>query len=431
MVDQPLRNDGPYENVFLNVGTKKDRTSFTRAVTSRILTPVELESMYEGDGFAKRIIDLSSEEMVRAGYCIEGVEDDSDVVAELENIGAQTHLCNALRWSSLYGGSIVVMLINDGGTLEDPLKPESAKSIEQLRVYDKTEVSHFQRYPDPNDMRFGKTQLYRISPSDGLPYIVHESRCLIFDGAPVPNRIRARNDGWGASKIQQCYDQLIRFGMAHYWTNQLLERAQQAVHGIPDLTNLLRSPGGENLVRRRVDLVDLTRSVNNTVVIDAAETYDIKSNPLSGVADAVDRLGLALCAVTGYPESLLLSRPKGGLNNTGPNDLENWYAKVAQEQNTILLPQLDKLITVQLYVMGKYTPDYLIKFHPLSVPSKKDIAETNYKRAQTFEILNNIGALDASEIRSMLPDEGYDIDDVELMPETEVPEEPTAETEED
>jgi len=61
------RDDGPYENVFLNVGTKNDRTAYTRAVTPRLLQYGELEGLYEGDGFARRTIDLPSEEMVRAG----------------------------------------------------------------------------------------------------------------------------------------------------------------------------------------------------------------------------------------------------------------------------------------------------------------------------------------------------------------------------
>lgn len=414
------RDDGPYENVFLNVGTKGDRSAYTRAVTPRLLEYTELEGLYEGDGFARRIIDLPAEEMVRAGYDIEGIEDDSDVRAELEGVQTLEKLCDAMRWASLYGGSLVVMLINDGGTLEEPLQVERAKALEQLRVYDRWQVTHYRKYLDPNDMRFGKTELYMVSPIEGTPYIVHESRCLVFDGVPVPNRIRERNDGWGASKLQQCYDQLTRLGMAHYWANQLLERAQQAIHGIPDLTNLLRSPGGEALVKKRVHLVDMTRSINNTIVIDSDETYDLKSTPLSGVADIMDRLGLALSAVTGIPESLLFGRQQGGLNSTGKADLENWYAKIGQDQNNILLPALDKLVTVQLYVMGKYREDYLIKFNPLSVPSRKDVAETDYKRAQTFEILNNIGALDASEIRKMLPDEGYVIENVDVMPETEI-----------
>lgn len=38
-----VRDDGPYENVFLNIGTKGDRNAYTRAVTPRVLTHVELE----------------------------------------------------------------------------------------------------------------------------------------------------------------------------------------------------------------------------------------------------------------------------------------------------------------------------------------------------------------------------------------------------
>lgn len=416
------KSDGHYENVFLGIGNNNDRSAYTRAVTPQLLGYTELESLYEGDGFARRIIDLPAEEMVRAGYDIDGVKNDRDVRASLESINAIGNICDAMRWSALYGGSIVVMLINDGGALEDPLIVKKAKSLEQLRVYDRWQVTRHQKYIDPNDKRFGKTQLYMVSPIEGFPYIVHESRCIVFNGTPVPDRIRERNDGWGASKLQQCYDQLTRFGMSHVWANALLERAQQAVHGIPELTNLLRSPGGEALVRKRVDLVDMTRSINNTIVIDSAESYDLKSTPLSGVADILDRFGLALSAVTGMPEALLFGRQQGGLNSTGKSELENWYAKVSQMQNTILLPALDRLVQVQLHIMGLYVENYLIKFNPLYVPSAKDIAETNYKRAQTFEILNNIGALDASEIRKILPDDGYDIEDVDTMPETEAEE---------
>lgn len=415
--EKALRDDGPYENVFLNVGTAGDRSAFTRPSAQATLSQQELESLYEFDGFARRIIDLPAEEMVRAGYDIEGVEHDSEVRAALENIQMVPIVCDALRWSQLFGGAMIVMLVNDGGAFEDELIIENAKTLEQLRIYDRWEISRQEKYMDPNDKRFGKTKLYHISPSIGSPYVVHESRCIVFDGSPVPQRTRDQNDGWGASKLQQCFDQLTRFGMSHMWANALLERAQQAIHGIPELTNLLRAPGGEALVRKRVDLVDMTRSINNTIVIDSAESYDLKSTSLSGVADIVDRLGLALSAVTGLPESLLFGRQQGGLNATGKGDLENWYAKIGQSQNTLLLPALDRLVTIQLHVMKRYTEDYLIKFNPLSVPSKKDTAETDYKRAQTFEIYHNMGALDATEIRGMLPDEGYDIDDVELVPE--------------
>lgn len=409
--------DGGYANVFLNANTAGDRGSYTRAAYSRIMQNQELENLYEGDGFARRIVDLPAEEMLRAGYVVEGVDDSGEVLSYLENIQANEKLTDALRWNYLYGGAIIVMVVRDGGKFEDPLNVANAQEIEGLRVYDRWQISHTEFYNDLADKRFGLPNLYTISPIRGVPYEVHESRCLVFDGVPVPARVRDRNDGWGASKLQQCFDQLQRFGMSHYWGNQLLERSQQAVHGIPELTNILRTQGGEEMVRRRIDLVDMTRSVNNTVVIDSAESYDLKSTSLAGVSDLMDRMGLALSAVAGMPESLLFGRQQGGLNSTGKSDLENWYAKIGQEQTTVLLPQIDKLVTVALHCIKKYTDDYLIRFEPLFVPSHKDVSETNYKRAQTFEILNNIGALDAAEIRHMLPDDGYHIDNIEVLPE--------------
>ena len=410
------RMDGPYSNVFMAVNTTQDRTAFTKAVPTVKLQAPQLEMLYEGDGILRRIVDLPAEELFRAGYVVEGVDDSSEVTAALDGIDAEKQLCNAVRWSRLYGGSLVVALLNDGGSLDQPLNEERIKEIEQLRVYDRWQVTIQERYTDPMDKRFNTPKIYHISPTIGTPYTVHESRCLVFDGQPVPERIREENDGWGASIVQQCFDQLRNVNMSHYWANGLLERAQQAVHGIPELSNLLRSPGGEQMVRNRINMVDMARSVNNTVVIDAAESYELKSTSFASVADIMDRLGNALCAVTGIPESLLFGRQQKGLANTGAGDLENWYAKVGQSQEQVLLPVLDKLVGWQLTAMGQATEDYEIKFEPLYVPSTKDKAESDYKRAQTFEIYVNMGAMDASEVRLMLPEEGYEIEDPEELP---------------
>jgi len=422
-----LRMDGPYENVFLNVGNRGDRNAYTRATTPRLLQWAELENLYEGDGFARRIIDIPADEMVRAGYDIEGIEDEHAVKAELEGIQMLPKLALALRWSGLYGGSLIVMLINDDGTLEEPLNINRVRELEQLRVYDRWQVSRHEKYLDPADRRFGQTKIYQVSPVEGMPYFVHESRCIALDGVAVPDRLRERNDGWGDSKLQQCYTQLERLGMSHYWANALMERAQQGIHGIPDLTGLLRSPGGEELVKRRINLVDMARSINNTVVIDKEESYDLKSSTMSGIADIIDRLGLALSAVSGMPESLLFGRPQSGLNSTGKSDLEYWYASIKQRQETILLPAIDRIVTIQLHAMNAYVEDYSIEFEPLTVPSAKEEAETDYTVAKTYEIYANIGALDASEIRKELADDGYQVQELDLpgeLEEIEPPEPP-------
>lgn len=410
------RIDGPYSNIFLGLGNNRDRSSFTKHATSRLLSYQELEDLYCSDGFARRIVDIPADDMLRNGYEVEGVSDDEAIMAYLENINVNAKLSDALKWSSLYGGALMVMLVNDGGLLEDPLNENSIRELEELRVYDRWAVSRHEKYNDPSDKRFGKTKTYMVSPVTGMPYIVHESRCIVIDGIGVPDRVRERNDGWGNSKLQHCYDQLVRVGMSHVWANALLERSQQAVHGINGLTNILRAPGGENLVRQRVDMVDMSRSVSNTVVIDGEESYEIKSTSFAGVQDIMDRLSQSLCAVTGMPETLLFGRQQKGLGNSGQGDLENWYSNISQMQEVILLPVIDRIVTIALKATGKYTDDYLIKFCPLWMTSDKELAEIGERKAKTAEIYVNMGALDPSEVRKSIEDD-YDIDDVELMPE--------------
>lgn len=424
------REDGAYLNTFLSVGNSRDRSAYTRATAPLILGQQQLEWLYTGDGFARKIIDVPASEMIRAGYDIEGVEDDDLVMAALEDIGAMEIVAKALKWANLYGGALIVALLDDGATdLTEPLNPERIRAVDQLRVYDRWQVSRMQKYTDPADRRFGKTAVYQISPLIGTPYQVHESRCIAVDGVDVPDRVRDENDGWGNSRLQQCWDQLTRFNLSHGWANSLLERAQQAIHGIPGLTDVLRSPGGTTLVQNRINAVDMARSVNNTIVIDAAESYDLKSTSLAGVSDLIDRFSLALSAVTGMPEALLFGRAPGGLNSTGKADLENWHAYVGQQQRTVLLPILDQLVAWELYAQGRYTEDYLIEFNPLSVPSEKEMVETRLNKAKIHEIYVNMQALDATEVRSAIDSDVAEIDDSVEIDRDEVSEDDDQETE--
>lgn len=427
--DGLVKQDGAYQNVFLGIGTSQDRSAQTRIGASRTLIAQELDSLYSNDGFARRIIDIYADEMVRAGFEVENIGDDDALEAVLEGLKIETKLADALRWSNLFGGSLMVLIVNDGGTLEDPLNENAVQSVEEIRVYDRHEVFRQTRYTDPNDKRFGKTEIWNIAPANGMSYFVHASRCVELDGVSVTSRTREMNDGWGDSRLQSAYEQLVRMNMSHIWSNALLERSQQAVHGIPELTNILRSPGGEAMVRSRIDLVDMARGVNNTVVIDALESYDLKSTPISGVDALVDRLGLALCAVSGMPETLLFGRAPGGLSNSNKNDLENWYSKIKQEQETKLKPVIDFIVGLVLRGLGQYNEDYKIEFEPLWVPSEKDKADTDYLIAKTDEIYVNMGAVDASELRKMMGDRGYEIEELSLMPEIELPESAMAQLE--
>ncbi len=404
------RADGAYANVFLGMNTAHDRGSYTSSMFRGVTDDATLEAMYTDDGMAQRIVNVYAEELLRAGFVVEGLAQEDELHAEMDRLGMTTKLVDALRWEGLFGGALVVMLVRDGRLLDQPLSTTGRPVVEALRVYDKRDVVREAVYSDPNDPRFGQPSFYRISPPNGMPYFVHESRCLVFSGLPVPENVREQNNGWGLSRLQAIRTELMRFDSGHYWANGLLERAQQAVHKIPELTLILADEGGEEKVKQRVNLVDMSRSVNNTVVIDGEEDYELKSTPLSGVDQIGDRFGLKLAAVSGIPEGVLYGRQQAGLNSTGKAELETWYSRIRQEQRTRLLPQLTRLVSL---ILGR---DAKITFNALNVLSDAEQAEVELNRAKTRQIYTQIQGISALELRKTLAGEGFPLDDVNAIP---------------
>lgn len=423
-----------YAEAFTGTGTGRDRSSFARIKPSYLLQQQELSDLYIGDGMARRIVDIPAEEMTRAGIDIETIEDEKleeAIEARLEELDAMRQMNDAVRWSRLFGGSVMVFGLNDGGTLDVPLNPDGIRGVEFMRVYDRWQATIQTKVTDPMLPTYGKPELWQISPQDGgQPYVVHASRVYQFDGDAIPDILRQANQGWGASALQSCRDQLIRLGMSHQYANMLLERSQQAVHGIPGLSNILRAPGGEAAMQRRVDVVDMVRGILNTVVTDADETYTITSQSLSGVPDVLDRFAEALAAVTGIPVTVLMGRAPGGLSATGKADLDNWYARIEAMQNDILRKPLDMLVNYIIVAKtGQDGGNYSLKFKPLTVKSDKENAEIDKLKAEANKIQADadsiyvgIGSIDPREIRAGLDDK-YEID---AMPEITEPDEEEA-----
>lgn len=404
------KNDS-YVQAFTGFGTRFDRTSFTKFQTDRRLSQQELELLYICDGFAKRILDVRCEDMLRAGFKITGVNDELKIQARFEELDAGFHWANALRWSDQFGGALIVQLINDGGNFEEPLKEDAIRKIEELRVYDRFQVSVKSRYTDAMQPKFGMPELWEVQANSGANYLVHESRCLIFDGEPCSYRQRRENQGWGMSYLQHCFKYLENVGTSTGWAIRLLERAQQAIHKMPNLSQELQDDDGKKAIQDRVMVVDMVRSILNTIVIDAMEDYDLKATSFAAIPDLLDRICRALCAITGIPEFYLFQTSLSGLNSNGKTEESSWFAKVAQMQKVKLLRPLDRHIGLIMREQGNYKDDYKIEFNPLGIPTDKEVAEIYKMRADARKSYFEIGALSPQEIREELKKEGAAIDD--------------------
>jgi phage-related protein (TIGR01555 family) len=387
----------------------------------------EADDLFTFNGIANKVISAPANEAVRAGFKLKNGDADLDsndrIQSLLEDLDGQAAFATALAWDRLYGGCAVLMLIDDGGTLADPVDEGRIRSIEKLEVFDPTDVSFTEGffYDDPHDPNYGEPSYYTITGYNGGSFYVHESRLLLFKGGIISNRRRRMNNGWGGRVFDQIQQDLVRNDSSLSLSLMLLSRLSQGILKLDGMTSLLQNDFGEEQVQKRLQLIDMARHLMNTIAIDSADEYDQKNLTVSGVKDIMEQFQIALSAATDIPVTVLFGRSPDGQNSTGHSDFENYYNMVERIQQRTLRPRLSRL----LYIMGLASDyhlglpkEYIIKFKELWNPSEKEQAETDNSKAQAKEHEANaaktyidMGALDTQEVRSKLDDgDDYDID---------------------
>lgn len=441
------RNDG-YSNMLNKYGTSQDNSMAYVYGQEPAISDMELARLYEGNGLFTKIIDRPSEEAVKHGLDIDyGDEQIAEYVEDnLDKLEFEEKFATAEKWARLYGGSIIVMLCDDGGALEDPLDMDNFTSIEEMRVFERAVVQEdcmglyqFHFNDSMKEKRpFGQAEYYHVYSAYGY-FTVHYSRCLVFRNGRLPEQTtNSVYRYWGIPEYVKINRALRECVTSHEDGVKLLERSVQAIYKMKNLAQLLSTDSGEDKVLQRLQVIDMARGILNSIAIDTdGEDYDYKSLPLSGVKDIIDATCNMLSAVTDIPQTILFGRSPAGMNATGESDLENYYNMVEniQKQNmkknarTVI-----DLILKQGKAEGKISeiPKYKMKFAALWSLSESEQAAVDQQRvqieqtkAQTAQIYIEAGVLDPSEVRKSLAKEGdFEIEEVisedDIKPEDEL-----------
>lgn len=427
---KPLRFDG-YVNLLNKYGTQKDTTENYQYEAEPAIADEMLSNIYESNGLFARIIDAPAEEAMKSGFELDGIKDTSLIEfyeTALDDLDWEETCITAIKWARLFGGSIAVMLIDDGGELEKPLDWKNIQSIDGIRVYDRSVVqadygSMFSYSPeDPFRTRgntIGVPEFYYINSKYGT-FKVHESRCLVFKNGVLPeNCSNSIYEMWGMPEYIRIKRAMRDCELAHGNGPKMLERAIQAVYKVKHLSSLLETEDGEDLVLKRLQTVDLARGLLNSIAIDAeGEEYDFKTFTFAGVSEIIDTTCNQLSALTSIPQTILFGRAPAGMNATGESDMENWYSFVARIQNRMLRRNLRYLLSI-IFQAGITTgeidevPPIKPKFKPLWSLSELEEAQleqtraaTQQTRAATAQIYVGMQAVDPTEVRKGLSDSG-------------------------
>lgn len=432
---RPFRQDAFHKDGFVNLltnyGTAKDSSEHYVYEDEDPIMDDELERFYEGNGLFSRIIDLPAEEAIKHGFEIKDLADGdtkdffTDCMDELE---WDEKFMLGLKWARLFGGSIGVMLIDDGKGIDEPLDWDHIKSIDDIKIYDRSllvpDYASINKYEsnDPSNARgsrLGYPEKYMVTSKYGT-FTVHETRCLIFQNGVLPERTtNSIYQMWGTPEYLRIHRAIRDVEVAHGMAPKMLDRSVQAIYKMQNLAMELATEDGEANVLKRLQVIDMARGLLNSIVIDSeGEDYDFKSFSYTGVSDVINTTCNYLSAITNIPQTILFGRSPAGMNSTGQADLESYYNYVERIQKRMVKSNLRYLLAIvgQAGLANKEikeVPPLKIEFNSLWSMSEQEKVALDLQKAQvaqtnanTAQVYVQMQAIDPSEVRKKLADDG-------------------------
>ena len=408
-----IKNDG-WMNLFTGLGTRADKTKSTRAVPTGFLADAEKEIIYADDGLGARIVDLLPEDMMKQGwhYVFENEKEGFDNYSKIYNhifkeIRANYKIAQALKWARLYGGALILLGVYDGESLDQPLNLNKIKNFENLKIIPRNNVMYgtMEFQMNPELPHYGQVEYYPVTFYTGRQYQmqrVHYSRVIEIKGIEIPSSeaslIPMEFRYWGLSVFQRIQDRLKELGSSFSSLANLLNELTIGKYKYKDLAQIMSSDDGGELVQKRLQAMDLMKSVFHSVLLDTDESFERDTLSFGGVSDVMYQFMMMTSAATGYPMTKLFGISPGGLNSTGEADMYQYYDMVKAKQETELLPIIERL--VKIISEWQNIPEPEIVFNPLEQMTEKEQAEleakkadSEYKKMQTYQGYIDMGIM--------------------------------------
>ena len=404
-----IRADG-MANVLTGMGSARDKSQYTYTKSIVFLGQEELESLY-GEWLPRRIIDIYAEQATRKGFKVlfggEGPKAEEVVGVEqvIEDLFILENLMLAAKNSRLYGGSVILMYIDDGRKADQPVDKRNIRSIEGLEVLDRYQIAPV--ISEENIYDYSKATHYQIIAGDlinqpNLTYI-HKDRILRFDGDWLPYRVRQRNYGWGMSNLQVIYD-----SFRHYWTGlnsaaTLLTEFDIFVHKIRGLAAMLGA-GKEGQVKDRLVINDMSKSIYRGYAIDAEkEELEFISRNFNGIGEILEKLRIDIIGASKIPHTLLFGESPGGLGSTGRSEERDFAKTLGDYQTATFKRPLKQLMEYILLskdgpTNGKLPESWRIHFNDLYELNEREKADVRARVAAVDGRYIQLGVLHPKEV---------------------------------
>ena len=300
----------------------------------------------------------------------------------------------------VYGGAILFARVDDGQELDKPLNFNRIHKVMGFTVYDAAKVTYSEEDTtrDYLSENFGEPEYYRFLLDNQNFVKVHHTRCFRICGKQnISNRESNRLIGY--SVLQPCFEALRNYGLVSGASAEIVTDFIQVIIKLNDLDAKMQQPEGMNTIRRRMSLLDRSRSASNLIAIDSdKESYEKSASSVAGLSELWGKFAESICSVTGYPMTRLFGQSPGGLNSTGISDMRNYYDLVSAYRTDEIEPVLDWVVKLVLS-QGEWSGDKddVWSFASLVEQTPLEISQIKKTYAEIDCMYVDRGAIDAGE----------------------------------
>lgn len=423
------RTDG-WASALTGLGTGLDKRMSHSFTASKRLAYQDLIELWRADDLAARAIEGPPADAFRQGYeLVIGDESKYDKLKEevedkLEELGIDSIIERAFAMERALGGCAILLGVDDGRELKEPLKRTNVKGIEWLTLLEPMEIDPVRYYEDPSHAKYGEPEYYRLNtyqtpgsgivPTEGRSAppveLIHETRMIVMSGIKVSRyQVTARDVGqfWGDSILVRLVDILRDFNIAWQSAGIIVTDFSQSVFQIENLMQLvMKNP---KALQERMQAVELSRSTARAVLIDTKEKFDRQSTSVTGLEGLLHQLSLRLAAAIDMPLSLLMGQAPKGLGSDSEGDLRLYYDKIRSFQRRKVMPILKIIIgMVMKSTRERGIPKkWSVQFNPLWQLTDAEIAEARLTQARADSMYVKMGVLYPDEIRTSRYKGGY------------------------
>jgi phage-related protein (TIGR01555 family) len=409
-------------NTLSGIGGARDSGQAARPNVQReLLSDFELEALYR-DTVYGRLCELMPDYATQRGWT---VSDATPMVDPLEERMRALHVATTLgRADALaraYGRAAVWVVVDDAApTISDPLDPTTIIRVHAIHALSWRDFSPIAWETDVRSPMMGKPRLYSVTPANtGRTHTVHATRLHVLLGDPLTPAF-ASDVRMGAPLAWRWWDAIRDLCS----TSAAAARAAQELSvGIFRLANLAGQATGDQAgaFAVRMGLLNMGKSVANSIVIQQNEEYRRENIPASGFDGLSASARTALSLVTGYPEQLLYGTAPGGLNSDGDSWWRSWTNVVAAYQTRRYFEPVHWLCRCLYAEAGGEPEKWRLEFNPLGALDDKARAEIRslVVAADATEIANSV--LTPDDVRERYATGRYES---ELQPRRPVAQEP-------